>query len=319
MVGGRVARHARALALVVVVALGAVPLVGAGTAVADGPTGLAQIITLSGNDGSPSACQLARVHLETGGITRIGPVFDLATQGCPFDMAEDGDHIYGVLSFGNDTTPSVLVKIDPEDGARTTVGSLGFPTDVEGLAFDENGTLWFFARSGDPSCNAGNDSCLYRLDRHSGHATLVAIAAPGDRVLGATATCSKVLGNQFLESDEGPPSGRLVRIDTETAALQPAPNPYPAGTLMTGIDRDDDGDVYGLGFGFGETGPQNPTVYRIDPSTGSAVSLSHPVLGPLEILAALVIAPLACDAPEPVPSTVPAAAVAMTAAITFTG
>lgn len=292
-------------ASVLVSAATLVDLVVGGRPAAASPDGLVQIISLSGDDGSPSACQLAGIDLGAGGtVNPIGPVFDIAVDGCPFDMALRGATLYGVVGFGDGTTESLLVTIDPTSGGRTVVGGIGFATELAGLAFDEAGTLWLYAQNADPACAGGaGQACLYRLDPATGAATLVGTAPPQAQILGATATCDAVVGNQFVSTDQAP-FGRFTVIDTASAALTNAPDPYGGGVLMTGIERDAGGVLHGVGFVIGEQGPGSPSTFTIDPTTGLASHVADPAVGPGQVLAALVITAVACDVPAPLTARV---------------
>jgi hypothetical protein len=322
-VAGRFAlvRRIRRAGICAVVVLGPVAGLAATPAAADASTGYAQIITLGGSGGGPSACQLARISLDSSGhITPIGPVFDEASDGCPFDMARHDGRLYGVLNNGDDTTPSTLVRIDTKTGARFPIASLGFATNLAGLAFDDRDRLWFYAQNADPACNGGaGQACLYRIDLDSGTATLVAVGAPDAQVLGATATCDHVLADLFLGGDEGPPASRLAVLDTSNGALAPRPDAY-GGIFMTGLEHDPEETLFGLGIRFGESGPETPASYTINPVTGLATKLADLVLGPNQLLAALAIGDLACDVDTPAPiDAAPASAAPLASVIQFTG
>lgn len=283
------------------------------------PTGFAQIVTLSNVDGMPSSCQLARVDVGAAGtVTPIGPVFDIATAGCPIDMALHDGQLYGVLTFGDESTPSQLVTLDPTTGVRTLVGSLGFATNLAGLAFDKDENLWFYAQNADPACSGGmGQACLYRLDPTTAAATLVAAAATDVQVIGATATCTAVLANEFIQSDESV-TGQLVTVNTQTAALTPRPNPYGTGILMTGLEHDPNGPLRGLGFTLTETGPDSPAAYTIDADTGLPTKIADFTLANGQVLAALALAELECTPAAPVPAA-PAPAAPVPATPRFTG
>lgn len=297
-------RHQRVLASVAAVALAAgiaaVGMVTTTEPAGASPDGFVQILQLGPPEGQPVACELAAIDLGPAGtLTPIGPTFTVADDGCPFDMALHAGVLYGVLTFGDGTTTSLLVTIDQTTGVRTTIGPLGFATSLAGLAFDAAGTLWLYAQSSDPACAGGtNQSCLYRVDPATGAATYVATAPRDQGVLGATATCTAVLADQFVQEENQPPVGRLVTVDTTTAALDPAPNNYSPGVLMTGIERDGAGVLHGVGFVIdGEMGPQAPSTFTIDPDTGLATHVADPGVDENQVLAALAITGLDCSTP----------------------
>jgi len=296
--GPRTARRRRVLVALslVVVGLGLLPgASGASGSPGASATGYAQIIQLEAQ-GGPSHCQLATVDLEAGTVYAIGPNSDISTVGCPFDMAFRADgRLYAVLNFGpviNNAEPSELVTIDPRTGARNLLGSLGFATRNGGLAFDAAGTLWLYAESMDSNCAGGvGQSCLYRLDPAHGIPTLVGTGNASDQAIGATASCDAVLANQLVQASMGPPSGRLVTLNTVTAAFRPAPQLYGA-ILMVGLEIDSGGLLRGLAFSFDNTGnPQSPATYAIDRATGVATKIADATpLASDRILAALAIA-----------------------------
>ena len=207
---------------------------------------------------------------------------------------------------------SFLVTINPKTGVRTTVGALGFGSALGALTFDDDGHLWYYAVSGDPSCTTGQ--CLYRLDPSSGAPTLV--ADPVYTALlyrGGDASCDHVFANG-LDTDD-----RLFQVNTSTGALSPRPLDYGANTLMTALGRDAEGQFWGIGFY-----PSPPTTfadvaYKIDPESGKAkqvvdnIKIDH--LN--DTLNGLEIVPLSCDPPDTTTTTGPPVVVA--AEPTFTG
>src|SRR6185436_15939225 len=125
-------------------------------------------------------------------------------------------------------TSAVLVTIDPATGVRTPVGPLGFNSlgfiFGEGLAFDAAGNLWFYGSSDDPACTAAIDLCLFKLDPDTGAATFVARGSLTTGplltlVVGATATCSAVLGTTLdFEDEEDAVSASLATVNTTNAS-----------------------------------------------------------------------------------------------------
>jgi hypothetical protein len=280
-------------------------------------------------------CQLVQVDLDTGIVDHIGPHFDESTDGCPFDLAvkpsDDGqiDKLYAVVdpcqpgipcvppsAPAKGTVPatdsvssqaagldSVLISIDPENGKRTTIGHLGFGSGFGGLAFGDDGTLWYFAVNNDPACTS--HECLYRINPSTAAVTLAGDPTFTSVIFwGMEGTCDHVFANAFTLAPPAP-NDALNEVHTPSGVFTPRPRDYGADVVMTALGRDSDGELWGVGY-HPIPGPDlfADVVYKIDDDTGKATAVTDNlrINHQADRLFGLEIAPLSCD-PHPDDST----------------
>jgi DNA-binding beta-propeller fold protein YncE len=214
--------------------------------------------------GSASHAMLYDVNFSTGEATRprstgLQWLMDVA-------FAPDGT-LYGLTTFAT-TPPNALVRIDPESGAFTTVGSTGMPTLIEGdLAFHPSTNELY----GIQDMSAGNR--LFRVDVSTGAATVI-----GD-------FGSSVRGHSDVSAMEFDGAGNLYAIDTAqqlvyavdlatARILRSAPLSVPLGG-SAGLAYHRDQETFYVADGY--TGGTN-TLYRLDVHSGRLTAI-----GPLRI------------------------------------
>ena len=183
---------------------------------------------LPGNVGS----QLARVDLDTGEFTPIGPRGDIFLLGMEVDA---NDTMYavrhvrpGVEILGGDPE---LFTVDKATGDLTSIGNTEVTFSMD-LAFDSTGTLWLV---GGP--DGGNK--LYTIDTTTGASTLVTEITG---VEGTTEATVEIMGIMFDEHD-----------NLYGTAFLPAPEPNPFTSPLFAIDT-----TTGAATVIGQTGLRLP-------------------------------------------------------------
>jgi hypothetical protein len=192
---------------------------------------------------------LYAINLTTGAATPIGPTGFGDIEALAF--SPDCTALYGV-----DDVKDRLVTCSTATGACTAVGPLGVDVTDTGLAFTINGSLYM---STDAPKNPSN---FYRLDPHTGAATL--IGPQGQEITALAANRSHLFG---LGGDG---KNNLVRINPQSGA---ATQVGPLGAVATpdgGLDFDARGVLYGITDG--SNGPGKPSqIFTVNPVTGASL------------------------------------------------
>ena len=183
-------------------ATGATTVIGAATP----PSGQRWTGMSGGSNGimyaSSTTCgssTLSKVDLKTGAVTAIGPI---SNGPCIIDIAitPDASAIYGV-----DIVSDVLVRIDPETGAGTVVGSVGINANyAQGMDFDDaSGILYWAAYN--PSGSGGE---MRVIDTKTGNSALVGAFPSGAETDAFGIATGGIANVPWL--DETPKSGTLA-------------------------------------------------------------------------------------------------------------
>ncbi|HEY8217228.1 MAG TPA: hypothetical protein VIH82_08840 [Acidimicrobiia bacterium] len=319
--GRRVARVLALSALVIglVAASGAQPASGEDE---DHPVGYTFGQRSAGADGlnGIAACHFYKVDLSTGAATQRDPSGVPCGDGLTFD--DDGTlYAYRNLSTAV-TTVSQLITVDPHNGAQHVIGPLpSVLVGGGGMTFDAEGDLWLYAATlGDPQCTPDFSYCLYEVNPKTAHAEFVGKAPAALGVFGLAADCEDVLAITS-PPPAGPVGGSrtdLDEVDTDSAALSFLVD-LPGVGFPSGLDFEDDGDLWAIGSTLSKGGPTS-AVYKIDPDNGNADPRLITVGGAAlrGSVTGLAVDPISCDdpGPEPTPPPTPAPVVV---APTFTG
>jgi hypothetical protein len=264
-------------------------------------------------------CSFYKIDLTNGATTRLDPSGVPCGDGLTFD--DDGT----LYAYRNDSTAvsaGQLVTIDRDDGAQHVVGQL--PTVLVGgggMTFDAEGDLWLYALSfGDPQCPSGS-YCLWEVNPKNAQTEFVGAAPLGRGVYGLTADCEDVLAITARAIPAGAASvqARLDEVDTDNAALSIVTDLPGVRDFPSGLDFEDDGDLWALATRLSVGSGISPSVYKVDPDNGNAdprdltiggVRLTGTVNG-------LAVDSISCDDPDPEPAPPTPAPVVL--APTFTG
>ena len=177
---------------------------------------------------------------------------------------------YSVNSRGNltdDRMVNALYRIDLSSGATEYIGWTGF-LDIEGLAFDTDGTLFGAA---------DEDNTLVRISTETGLASAVNnernnFKVPVTEVLdsGLSFTCS---GELLMVSDQ---RASLYRVSIDEVRINVIGQEGSLNAPITAIAVFGD-DVFGIGQGLdGNDRVDSPNLYRIDIESGTTE-----LIGPL--------------------------------------
>jgi hypothetical protein len=200
---------------------------------------------------------LYSINLSTGAATPLGPTGFGDVESLAF--SPDCATLYGV-----DDVKDKLITCSTATGACTAVGPLGVDVTDTGLAFMSNGILYM---STDAPKNPSN---FYRLDPHTGAATLIGVQ--GQEVTGLAANRNGLFG---LGGDG---RNNLVRLNPLTGLATPV---GPLGAVVTpdgGLDFDARGVLYGVTDG--GSAPFKPSqIFTVNPVTGASLVIADVTAG----------------------------------------
>jgi hypothetical protein len=284
----------------------------------DHPVGYTIGIQTHGTGGN---CNFYKVDLTTGETTRVNPVGQGVQCGDGLTFDDDGT----LYAYTNESLaasgPAELVTIDLDDGQQHVVGAL--PPVVPGgggMTFDAEGHLWLYALAfGDPQCTPVGSYCLWKVDPDDGSTTFVGVAPFGRGVFGLAADCEDVIAIT-ANAENGPGSTvRLDEVHTSTGALEHLVD-LPGVGFPSGLDFEDDGDLWAIGTsGLGGAGI-GTTLWRINETHGTsqAKDLTSGGAPFNSSVFGLAVDSISCEDPGPEPAPVPTP-VAVAVAPTFTG
>ena len=235
---------------------------------------------------------LYTVDLATGAPTAIGSISDGA---CIIDIAVNADgEMYGV-----DICSDILVQIDPETGAGTVIGSIGFDANfAQGMDFEEeSGTLYLAAFN-----NSSYQGELRICDTTTGNSTLVATFPGGAEVDSLAFATGGAMDVPWLA--EEPISGTVpaessinptITFSATTEAGVDQPGDYLATlkvkgdpsvnvpVIMTVLPPEDwgklNGTVTGLGYCDEDPAPLEEAVVLIEASDGTTWTVQTDAAG----------------------------------------
>jgi hypothetical protein len=304
-----------------VVGLVGVQSAGAGLGSDDDDHPVGYTISTQGRGVPRGGCDFFKVDLTTGAATQVNPAsVDVACgDGLTFD--DDGTlYAYVTPPTTGPVPVTQLVTIDLDDGSQHVVGNLPNAfVGSGGMTFDEDGDLWLYAFAvNSPPCTTAT-SCLWKVNPKTAATTFVGSAPPERAVYGLTADCEDVLAISAIAPAGTSFNVALDEVHTSSAALERIVD-LPGFGFPTGLDFEDDGDLWALAFsGRGLGAGIGMSVYRIDPTDGTFQTKDITVGGAPFVgqMNGLAVDPIECT--EPVPPAPPAPPTPVAVAPVFTG
>ena len=217
------------------------------------------LYAVDGSGGAPSTLYL--LDPSNGRVIReIGPVGFNEVTGLAFNPVTG--ILYGVSSPENGT--GELIRIDPETGAGTAIGSLGLSVGTPDLAFAPSGLLYVWTESTDD---------LARVDLATGAATVVGDCGVPTARTGLAIDAS---GNAVMKEF----NGNLYSVDRVTGACTLLVALTPGTDLDSALAFDDKGTLYTIDRNGGGT-----DLYTADTRTGQLTRVGRNALANLSALA----------------------------------
>ena len=270
--------------------------------------------------GAGARCNFYKVDLKTGAATQLNPAGQPVVCGDGLTFDEDGT----LFAYRNHNTTGLgssdLITVDKHNGTEQVVGQLpAIPVGGGGMTFDADGHLWLYGITfNNPACGPSGTYCLWKVNPDTAAASVVGAAPTGRGVFGLAGDCEDVIAITGIVDVGIPKQTRLDEVNTKNAALEKIVD-LPTVAFPTGLDFDDEGELWAIGNAPFKGAGIGSIVYHIDPDDGSAgardVTLNGAQLN--TFLTGLAVSPIHCEDPKrPAPSPQP---VPVVVAPVFTG